>query len=68
MNIISSKETTIAGIAAFVFALAGAIYYHYDGDVETVPNWTVVASTFFAMVGLIRARDNNKSSEQVGAK
>jgi hypothetical protein len=62
-----SWKTTGVGVAAFVGALGYALVALWDGDVETVPNWEVVVGAFVGMVGLIFARDNDKSSEDVGA-
>ena len=63
-----SWKTTTAGVCAFVGALAYALSAHYDIDPNTNPNWEAVAAGFFAMIGLIAARDNDVSSEQAGAK
>ena len=39
----------------------------FDNDPATVPDWTMVIGMITAGVGLVLARDNNKTSEQVGA-
>ena len=63
----TSWKTTLAGIAAIVAALATAVSAQFDNDPATVPDWTMVIGMITAGVGLILARDNNKTSEQVGA-
>src|SRR5688500_20255917 len=63
-----SWQTTLAGIAAIVAAIANAIVAQFDSDPMTVPDWPLVVAAIAAGIGLIRARDNDKSSEDVGAK
>lgn len=62
-----SWKTTVAGLSGFLAALGIALRDHYDGNPATIPNWDMVilAGSSF-LVGLF-ARDNDKSSEQVGA-
>jgi anti-sigma-K factor RskA len=62
-----SWKTTLAGIAAIVAAVATAVSAQLDNDPGTVPDWTMVIAMITAGVGLVLARDNDKSSEQVGA-
>ncbi len=47
--------------------MATALTAQFDNDPATVPNWTMVISMITAGVGLVLARDNDKTSEQVGA-
>lgn len=63
-----SWKTTVAGIAALVAALADAVVAMVDGDAATNPDWPIVIAAALAAAGLIFARDNDKSSESVGAK
>lgn len=63
-----SKETTFAGLLAFAAILFPELYKSVDPDPLTVTNWNLIVAGFMTMVGLWRARDNNKSSETVGAK
>lgn len=63
-----SKETTIAGILAFCAVFFPEVYKSFDGDQSTITNWNLILSAAMTMIGLWRARDNNKSSEAVGAK
>ena len=62
-----SWKTTLAGIAAIVAAVATAVSAQFDNDPATVPDWTLVIGMVTAGVGLVLARDNDKTSEQVGA-
>ena len=62
-----SWKTTLAGIAAIVAAIATAVTAQSDNDPATLPDWTMVIAMITAGVGLVLARDNDKSSEQVGA-
>lgn len=64
----SSTETTIYGIAMFVSVVAAVAKAQYDGDPATAPQWELLVPALFAMLGLWRARDDNKTSEEVGAK
>lgn len=64
----SSWKTTVAGIAAILAAISTAVAAQFDADPNTVPNWGVVVTAVCAGAGLLAARDNDKSSEQVGAK
>lgn len=62
-----SWKTTLAGIAAIVAAVGTAVSAQFDNDPATVPDWTMVIGMITAGVGLMLARDNDKTSEQVGA-
>jgi hypothetical protein len=63
-----SWKTTTAGIAAIVAAVATALVALFDADPMTLPDWGAVGAAFMAGVGLLAARDNDKSSEDVGAR
>ena len=63
-----SWKTTTAGILGIVAAVATAVSAMLDNDPATVPNWSAVAAIASTGFGLLFARDNDKSSEQVGAK
>ena len=63
-----SWKTTAAGVSAIVAALAGAATLLFDGKPETNPDWTAVIAACSAAIGLIMARDNDKSSEDVIVK
>lgn len=62
-----SKETTFLGILAFLSVLFPELLHQFDNDPDTIPNWNLVIAAFMTMLGLWRARDNNKTSEQVRA-
>ena len=64
----NSTNTTMAGILAALAALATAVNYFIDGDPSTQPDWGATISLILVAVGLVKARDNDKSSEDVGAK
>jgi len=63
-----SWKTTLAGIAATIAAIALAISHQFDADPTTVADWGAVFTVVAAGVGLLFARDNDKSSEKVGAR
>ena len=63
-----SWKTTLAGIAAVVAALAAAVAAKLDGDPATVADWGAVLAALSAGAGLLFARDNDKTSEDVGAR
>ena len=63
-----SWKTTTAGIAAFITVLAGAVSAQFDADLSTVADWNAVVFAGIILIGLIKARDNNVSSEEAGAK
>jgi len=64
-----SWKTTLCGllgiVAAGITLVAQPIL---DGDPSTVPQWAAFGTTIAAAVGLLFARDNDKSSEDVGTK
>lgn len=63
-----SWKTTAAGVAAILTAIAGVLT-GLSGDAGVAGiDWTSTIAAILAGVGLIASRDNNKSSEQVGAK
>ena len=62
-----SWKTTVAGIAGVVAAIASAIQAQFDGNPATVPDWGLVGALLATAIGLLFARDNDKTSEAVGA-
>ena len=68
MTLGKSWKTTVAGIAAIVAAIALAVAHQFDADPATMADWSTVITALTAGIGLMLARDNDKSSEQVGAK
>ena len=63
-----SWKTTASGVLAIVVAVGSAAILLLDGDAATNPDWNSVIAAVMAGLGLILARDNDKSSESVGAK
>lgn len=63
-----SWKTTTAGIATIIASAAAALSALLDNDPATIPNWTAVIATATTGFGLLFARDNKVTSEQVGAK
>jgi uncharacterized YccA/Bax inhibitor family protein len=63
-----SWKTTLAGVAGVVAAIATAVQAQFDGDPATIPDWALVAGLLATGVGLLLARDNDKTSERVGAR
>ena len=63
-----SWKTTVMGVCAILTAVAGAVKLLVDGDPATNPDWTATLAAVAAGIGLIAARDNDKSLESVGAK
>ena len=63
----SSWKTTAAGLSAIIASVAGALNLLFDANPNTNPDWTALIAAITAGVGLIAARDNDKSSEDVGS-
>ena len=64
-----SWKTTVCGLLGLVAAAITLIAQPIlDGDPSTDPQWAVFGTSLAAAVGLFFARDNDKSSEDVGAK
>lgn len=64
----TSWKTSAAGIGAILVALGSALSAMFDADPVTVPDWGALVAAIIAGIGLLAARDNDKSSEEVGAK
>lgn len=64
----SSWRTSLLGILGIVSALCGAATLAFDDDPKTNPDWLTVSAAISTSVGLMAARDNKVTSEQVGAK
>ena len=63
-----SWKTSAAGIGAILVAVGSALTAMFDADPATIPDWGAVVAAVIAGIGLLAARDNNVSSETVGAK
>jgi len=63
-----SWKTTAAGIGGIMAVIGSALAAMFDTDPATVPDWTSVIAGITMGIGLICSRDNDKSSEQVGAQ
>lgn len=61
-------KTTVAGLGAIMVAVGVAMQAHFDGNPETIVQWEILITAVFAGVGLLFARDGDKSSESVGAR
>lgn len=64
----SSWKTTVLGVAGILIAVGTAAVAYFDGDVTTEFNIELFVAEITAALGLIMARDNDKSSEEVGVK
>lgn len=60
---LKNKNTTIAGILAFVSLLAGQLVFLFDTDLATNPDWSMIVSAFFVLIGLLRAKDARSVQE-----
>ena len=63
----ASWKTSAAGVAAIVVAVGGAVQLLTDNNPSTNPDWNAVIAALMAGIGLLFSRDNDKSSEEVGA-
>lgn len=58
----------VAAAAAIVGAIAFAVKAQFDGDPTTEVDWKALYTAIAAGIGLLFARQNNASSEDVGIK
>lgn len=64
----SSWKTTVCGILSIIASVITLIAIPLlDQDPITVPNWTAAGAAVMAGVGLLFARDNDKTSVEVNA-
>jgi len=68
MSILKSPNTTISAILAIIVLLGTQIGYVVDSDPATNLDIGTLASGIFLALQGIFARDNGKTSEDVGAK
>jgi len=64
----TSWKTTGAGISAILVAAGSAIAALTDNDPATVVDWGALSAALIAGIGLIFARDNDKSSKSLKVK
>ena len=64
----TSLKTTLTGIAALLTIAAGVVNLLTDGNPVTNPDWNAVVAGAVTALGLIFARDNKVTSEQVLGK
>lgn len=57
----TDKNTTIAGILAFISLLAGQLQFLWDTDPVSAPDWTLIVSSLFVLIGLFKAKDAGKN-------
>ena len=62
-----SWKTTGAGLGALLALVGTTLNQLLDGNPATNPDFNYVLPLFFTSLTGLFARDNNKSSEQVGA-
>lgn len=65
MNKYIVKTSALGGLLTLV---AATIKLLADGDAATNPDWNTTVPLLISTVGLLFARQNNVTSEQVGAK
>lgn len=63
-----SPKTTVGGWLAAAAVLLVQLSRHFDGNQETLADWGLVIPAVVLAVTLTLARDNDKSSEDAGAK
>lgn len=63
-----SWRTSTAGWTAVGTAIANALLRLFDNNPATNPDWWALISLVLLGFGLIKARDNEVSSEDVGIK
>ncbi len=69
MNLLgASKETTIAGLFTGAALILGELAKLFDGDPATNIEVTTLVAAVGIIIAFFRARDNNRSSEDVGIK
>lgn len=66
--VFGSWKTTVLGVGTILGTVGNFIVYNLDADPNTDMPIGILISGVTAGVGLIMARDNDKKSEDVGAK
>lgn len=68
LALVASPRTTWAGILQFLTVLSTQLYYVFDTDLSTNPDYNLLIMSVITLIGLIFARDNATTSENAGAK
>ena len=63
-----SWKTTIFGAGGLLAVVVSVISTLFDGDATTNPDWALLIAATGPAIAAIFARDNDKSSEDVGTK
>lgn len=63
-----SWKTTVAGLITLLMLAGPQVQLLLDGNASTNPDWAIMAAGVSAFIGLLKARDNDVSSEEAGAK
>lgn len=58
----NNRNTTMAGIGAILVAVGGVLVAWFDGDASTAPDFATAIAAVVAGIGLIKARDAEKSA------
>ena len=61
-----SWKTTLLGVGTMLAVVGAALKAAFDGDPATVVEYGPLAAGLTAGIGLVFARDNDRSSEDVG--
>jgi len=64
---LKSWKTTVAALVGMVAVISQQLQYQWDNNPLTEPNWDTVFALIPIALGLLFARDNDLSSEDVGA-
>ena len=71
LSVLANWKTTAAAISAAGLALGSALVAQFDSDPETIANWPIVwatGATLVNSIGLLFARDGDKTSRESGAE
>lgn len=61
-------KTTLAGIGVLLASIGMAMQSHFDSNAETVVSWEVLFASVAGGIGLIFAKDGDKSTAQLSKK
>lgn len=67
-GMLTNWKTTVAGLIALIATAGPQIATLLDTDDLTNPDWQIVAAAVGVFLGLLTARDADKTSERSGAK